>query len=324
MKNTSINVIKGIACILVIFIHVPFPGIWGNVVSRFAQVVVPFFFMISGYYSYNASFQKLLCRVKKVLYMFIVSSVIYLAYGLLANMSSIGAWFIDIFSIKNIIKFFLLNRCLYASHLWFLPALIYVYFVCIIVKKMKFQKLLYWSIPILLLARVFVVFYIDRYSPLAFNYADNFLFTGLPYFYFGMLLNERSNMFYHIPKSLFIISFFASESINIVLYIFSGPVYSQPFVIFASMVLFILCVCYPKWVNNHLFEYIGERISLYVYIIHVLLLWVFRNIINSSSQIYTWVFPLFIMVLSLLGSFSFACIVKLVSHYRSFKVDKCN
>lgn len=50
--NFCLDFIKGIACICVIFMHCEFPGTLGVVVQCMSRFCVPFFFMVSGYYSF--------------------------------------------------------------------------------------------------------------------------------------------------------------------------------------------------------------------------------------------------------------------------------
>ena len=50
-ENRLLNVLKGIACLLVVFIHVPFPGVFGRNIAKIGDVAVPFFFLISGWYA---------------------------------------------------------------------------------------------------------------------------------------------------------------------------------------------------------------------------------------------------------------------------------
>ena len=66
-KNKCLNVMKGIGCIGVVFIHVQFPGEFGKVAFLLARYAVPLFFMISGYYAYGACQDKLKCRMKKII-----------------------------------------------------------------------------------------------------------------------------------------------------------------------------------------------------------------------------------------------------------------
>lgn len=50
--NYCLDFIKGIACICVVFLHCEFPGVLGIAVQTVTRWTMPFFFMISGYYSF--------------------------------------------------------------------------------------------------------------------------------------------------------------------------------------------------------------------------------------------------------------------------------
>lgn len=52
-QQNVFNLIKGLACICVVFIHVRFPGIVGDVIWKLSQYAVPTFLMISGYFAYQ-------------------------------------------------------------------------------------------------------------------------------------------------------------------------------------------------------------------------------------------------------------------------------
>ena len=52
-KHDGINMLKGIACIIVVFLHVPFPGLLGKLISFELNFSVPIFFMISGFFAFK-------------------------------------------------------------------------------------------------------------------------------------------------------------------------------------------------------------------------------------------------------------------------------
>lgn len=51
--NYCLDVLKGIACIFVVFMHCEFPGLLGTAVQCVSRFCVPFFFMVSGYYYFH-------------------------------------------------------------------------------------------------------------------------------------------------------------------------------------------------------------------------------------------------------------------------------
>ena len=65
MRNTFLDIIRGISCILIIFIHRPFPGLFGNIIQAIGRAGVAVFFIISGYYAYNQSRITMIKRLPK-------------------------------------------------------------------------------------------------------------------------------------------------------------------------------------------------------------------------------------------------------------------
>ena len=51
--NVKLNLLKGFACMGVVFIHITFPGLFGKIVLQASAYAVPVFFMIAGYYAYG-------------------------------------------------------------------------------------------------------------------------------------------------------------------------------------------------------------------------------------------------------------------------------
>lgn len=53
--NYCLDFMKGIACLFVVWMHCEFPGKTGVIVQALSRFCVPFFFMVSGYFSGNMS-----------------------------------------------------------------------------------------------------------------------------------------------------------------------------------------------------------------------------------------------------------------------------
>lgn len=58
-KNRFLDCIKGIGCILVVFMHIPFPGFFGEIVHETGQFAVPIFIMTSGFYAFGVTERKI-------------------------------------------------------------------------------------------------------------------------------------------------------------------------------------------------------------------------------------------------------------------------
>ena len=128
--NYCLDYFKGLACVFVVFMHCEFPGYFGTIVQAISRFCVPFFFMVSGFFCYNAErslsrpdFKRKINHIGRIV---IWSSLFYLVW-LLIQLSLFGGKSVAV-TIPNIAAFLLLNLPIgISSHLWFLFALLYVY-----------------------------------------------------------------------------------------------------------------------------------------------------------------------------------------------------
>lgn len=72
-RNQAMEAFKLAASILVVFIHVQFPGMVGGVVVSLARTAVPTFFAISGFFSYQTRSDRLMKRLAHMVVLFIVA-----------------------------------------------------------------------------------------------------------------------------------------------------------------------------------------------------------------------------------------------------------
>lgn len=98
MKNQSINLCKAIACLLVVFIHCPFPGGVGEYVVAFGRGAVPFFALVTGYYSYFSDSERRLevakLRLKNIINLTINSVLICVGVNSIASL--IGGGYLNV------------------------------------------------------------------------------------------------------------------------------------------------------------------------------------------------------------------------------------
>ncbi len=146
MQNRFINLVKCIACIMVIWIHVRFPGDFGVYVSALARFAVPFFFAVSGRFlmkeqqsegSAVVSRPLVSKRIKKSMKLFLGSLFVYTLYSFLyyhAVGYTTENWIRDkynLFGLKVFLLFqsgtFLYDFTYTFDHLWFVLALVYDY-----------------------------------------------------------------------------------------------------------------------------------------------------------------------------------------------------
>jgi peptidoglycan/LPS O-acetylase OafA/YrhL len=199
-RYSSIDAFRGIFALFVIFIHTPIPGALGGALMPLMRIAVPFFFMVSGFFLWdnydNVLLLKIKSQIKKIFKLVILSNVAFFLWELMTriiNNYNIFRYFIDTFTIKNLIKFLLLNESPFAGHLWFLSALLYVLIIDYLGVKYKIRKKILIIVPFLLLVDLLL----GKYSILILNkefpyiLVRNFLFVGIPYFYIGNFIRDK-------------------------------------------------------------------------------------------------------------------------------------
>ena len=81
MRNRTFDLFKWVAALFVLLLHVPFPGDVGGTVRMFARWAVPFFFMVSGYFTCNTVRRgdtgRLVRRVRRLAGIYIPAACFY-------------------------------------------------------------------------------------------------------------------------------------------------------------------------------------------------------------------------------------------------------
>ena len=146
--NYCLDFIKGIACILVVFMHCEFPGILGTAVQAVSRFCVPLFFMVSGYFCYFVSTEspdissKMIKKIKHVGKITLFACLAYIAFDIVQ-------YFIFDRSVFTFSKGSLLNLIIFnqpfivAGQYWFLFALLYDYILFALILKFRIIKYVY-------------------------------------------------------------------------------------------------------------------------------------------------------------------------------------
>lgn len=199
-RNYTFDTIKTLACFFVICIHYPFSGEFGVIMQNIGRFAVPFFFMISGYYTnLNAKNinEKINDRFRDILKLTCISFIFYLAINIVVVILKDGL--IDYLNIiknpLNIMKLLVFNYTtpyIGVGHLWYLFALMYVYILVKFVHEHKLTKFSYIYSVICLIA-VYVLECIKFYKGWRFEsiWWRNFLFFGFPCFMIGNYFNKQ-------------------------------------------------------------------------------------------------------------------------------------
>ncbi len=268
MRNYSLDTLKFVCAIFVIFIHTPQPEIWEIYITPLIRCAVPIFFMISGYFTYGKN-NLIHTLYKRIIHLITILGIVfffYLSIFLIVN----GKDSLEHLSILFSYNFFLLNSVPYCMHLWYIAAYIYVLLIMLIVEKFNLYKWLFFLTPILLLTALTI----GKYSEIILgncyptNYTRNFLFTGLPFFALGMIIKKAKQLPNVYITGVGCIVFYILGIIEVINIKGLGDWYATT--IFLSLSIFISFINI-KQVKDNIFSKTGRENSLYIYLLHFII-----------------------------------------------------
>ena len=302
MRNYSLDSLKFLCAIFVIFIHTPQPEIWEDYITPLIRCAVPIFFMISGYFTYGKKdiTHTIHKRIAQLLKIFGIVFIFYFVFSLIAN----GKDSLKHLSVLFSYNFILLNSVPYSMHLWYISAYIYVLLIILLVERFNLYKWLYFITPILLLS----VLTIGKYSEIILgncfptNYTRNFLFTGIPFFTLGMIVKKAKQLPNIYISGVACIVFYILGYIEVLYVKNLGDFYAST--IFLSLSIFVLFTNI-KQVKDNIFSRVGREDSLYIYLLHFIIAAGITQLCNTFSYL-----PYFSTLITLLLTLIFIYILR--------------
>ena len=309
--NYCLDFIKGIACILVVFMHCEFPGILGTAVQAVSRFCVPLFFMVSGYFCYFVSTEspeissKMIKKIKHVGKITLFACLAYIAFDIVQ-------YFIFDRSVFTFSKGSLLNLIFFnkpfivASQYWFLFALLYDYILFAIVLKYRIVK------PIYVIAFCMIAVYITLAQGahllgihIPNCYYKNFGVEGLCFFVMGNWIHYSQSKLKFTPGWVLAIAFVCTVLCLLERYVM-GRDFGVNILTFPQVFcLFLYAVNNP---DRHagIIQTIGKRYSMFVYIIHPIVWhsmeYVYDGCSLSQNKLALYLMPLIVVSLALLVS----------------------
>lgn len=297
----SIDFWRFFAMFLVVAIHFPFPGFVGEVFITIGKTAVPFFIIVSGYFCFredDKEFSKRLCKqILKLFVIMILSNVLYAVFDFLLTNHMAFSRFLKISFTKNKVKMFLIaNQSPFADHLWFLGSMVYAMILVLLFTKLKvYKKLLYVS-PIFL-----AVYITMSYVGINFIYCRNALFCTMPYFMFGCLMKKYDEKIQCLKTPFILISIFVCLFVSLMELLLWKS--TEKVFIGSEFLTIFICLLLIKHKNigkNTIFEHIGRRDTLIVYIIHIMFCMLIWNKWHGIPRNYYWFLPFAIYVASII------------------------
>ncbi len=311
--NLPLYFMEGIASIMVVFIHCRFPGNFGVIIETIARFAVPLFFVISGYFQFNSDKEKLKNKIKGILKIIFISMLMYSIYSLYTYNFDIHIWIKQTYNVENIFKLIFFNYTSFIiSHLWFLFALLYCYITYMMVKdKKNLNKVYYISMAIIILTMIIrcIMSYFNVDLTIQKIIFRNWLFFGLPFFFMGCyikqnqekILSKLNNKKLVVCMILAIILCVAEKVLGKILFNAKLEYYFGNILLVFSM--FLLALKNKNLQLNGIITTIGKKYSLYIYILHYLIIKILQDILQTYSiKINEYIIPIIVLVITLLLS----------------------
>lgn len=264
----------------IVLVHCRFPQAPGAIITAFARSGIPFFFMLSGYYTFYADRETTLAvtgrRIKKTVQLLAAAMLLYIAWRFLPKLFSGGIteaflWLkTALFQQQNIIDFLLLNVTDSVNGvLWYIPAALYVYLLFVILVKLRVSKKALYILAIILL--IVNLTLCELGSVLGFGihlkWYRNFLLTGFPFFMLGHYLHKKEKE----------IQLLSNKNIPVLIALLGGgmvileSIFVGNALLYAGNVVFMIGLYLYAIQNSQskkgtVIEQIGSKLYLYIYI----------------------------------------------------------
>jgi surface polysaccharide O-acyltransferase-like enzyme len=207
-SNLSIELLRIVAAASIVFIHVVLPGEVGNAARGMARFAVPAFLMISGFFGYGVSDERLRMRARRTLTLVLASSLLYCLWGCVLAKVAWGsgprAYLAETLGFSSVVRWLFLGENPFSEHLWYLSALLYVYLILIALRfivrggmqRRDSDAELGFSVLVTLAASgLLFTFFCDLFAiayemDVNLRIYRNVLGMGLPFYVMGMALRR--------------------------------------------------------------------------------------------------------------------------------------
>ena len=329
-KNSTLELIKLFASYMVVFIHVSFYGKFGDAIDAIARFAVPFFFLVSGFYSYQIDCEKIKSRIKSILTLLIVGTICYNIFetatllrwnheGLVARLDKFA-------DLKTYIDLFVYNMPVSSGHLWYLWAILYVYIIFYFVTKFRVKEKIIFAVSFILLflhillGEVLSVFGIV--VPML--VVRNFALMGIPFFASGLFVKKYEHKFRAIPDYVIVASIITGAFESII----SRFCFGVNELFAGSVLILFATVCiFTKYANAEHPAYLTSLYgcSTYIYIFHIMISGVFNiaygvlGVNIYSSLILENLHPIVVCISSTIFAY---LIIRALNIYKKIKLNK--
>lgn len=321
-RNLSLECCKLVASCFVVFLHIPFPGQFGEAVVCLSRFAVPLFFAVSGWFSYGASPKKLSKRLFHILLLELLGAGIYVLWrctlGCYHGESLYWSLLPQLPDAQAVKLWLLWSVDPFAGHLWYLSATALSYaalwLYTRITKGSKGYLPLYSS-GLLLLAACFAMSEFSRFTGIKVDYRvyRSGIFLGFPIFCLGLFLRQYREQLHRLGLPLLI----GGITLSILEWkTFGGYDLYIGSVLTAAAVLLLTDrhPDVPRWLEGSAAGF--GTVSTSVYLLHLLWQEVYIQFFLGKAEALgtwePWLQPVLILAVSLAAGFLWRVVAKLL------------
>lgn len=312
MKNKTLFFLEACAACGVCFIHVQFPGMFGQLLNAVSRCGVALFFLISGYFSYNSNgevvYTKLKVKLHRNLRLLFASYCLYLCWnivGRLLRRGFTGVWgyLRSVFSVSSIYRFLVWQNDPIAGHLWFLQSLVLCYLLMmVIVKKERYQTAyrLFFSFLIMqiVISGVLSVCHIET-VPL--YVLRNVWFYGMPVFLIGYWIASQNEVLTRLSDYRLGLGVILGLAMTLAGRLLIGNLQLYFGTIILLFSVFMLAIKHPQMNFPKFVVKMGAEYSGTIYTIHWLIKEIWRELVKTmkiSGAFISWGSPIIVLGIS--------------------------
>ncbi len=286
--NSTISIFRSLAAFFVLSQHVPYEGSL-QFVDYFMCTAVPFFFLVAGYFSWNSSERergsKIVKHLKKIVLVYCGAYLFYymISVGLKYVMNGLFHKNIAIeFENWNLLQFgkgLLLDIDPFASHLWFLYSMVFIYMLLWV---FHFQKL---TIPGFVIAiGLFATAHTElgNGSTLAtIRVAVTSSFSTAYIGYFTHYMEEKGWL---LKKNLLTYILFGIGILYLVIELYFKNIFiHHGYTEYVALVAFLIAVKYKNIGEGTILDRIGRKYTLGIYVFHIFVMHMWERVVAKLS-----------------------------------------